>query len=292
MSAIVDAYPDLKRDLKFFPLGVKSPQTLTSAQIEHYNEKGYIAPISVFGSTEIAAIRSYFDELLPKALNAGWNSYEIVNWHKHCCGVWDIVTQPKILDYVQDLIGDTVILRHSHFFTKLPGDGKRVSWHQDASYWPLSPSKVVSVWLAIDDVDESNAAMQIIPGSHLNAQVPFSESMPEEQNVLNQTVSNPEQYGAAPVSLNLRAGHMSLHSDWILHASEPNNSPRRRCGFAMRFLSSDVRAFEGWNQHSVVCRGLDPSGHWVHNSRPDGELIPVKVQEAEPASHGWTDRDK
>lgn len=25
----------------------------------------------------------------------------------------------------------------THYFAKQPGDGKQVSWHQDASYWPL-----------------------------------------------------------------------------------------------------------------------------------------------------------
>ena len=288
MAAILDAYPDLGRDLRFFPLGVDDPKLLTHEQIQHYNEKGYIAPITVFDEDEMAEMRGYFDELLPKALEAGWNSYEIVNWHKTCRGVWDIVTQSKLLDYVQDLLGETIICRHSHFFTKLPGDGKRVSWHQDASYWPLSPSKVVTAWLAIDDVDESNSAMRIIPGSHLHAQLPFSESDEEEQNVLNQTVRDPEQYGDPPVSLNLRAGQISLHSDWLLHGSEPNVSDRRRCGFAMRYLSSDVRAFEGWNENSIICRGSDPSGHWVHHPRPAGEDIPVKVAEADPQSHGWT----
>ena len=165
---------------------------------------------------EIAEIRAYFDELLPKALAEGWNSYELTNWHMHCRGVWDLVTHPRILNVVQDLVGETIICRHSHFFTKMPRDGKRVSWHQDASYWPLSPSKVVSVWLAIDDVDEDNAAMQVIPGSHLNAQLPFHESSPDEQNVLNQTVRDADNYGD-PVSLNLRAGQISLHSDWVLH---------------------------------------------------------------------------
>ena len=28
-------------------------------------------------------------------------------------------------------------------FAKLPSDGKRVSWHQNAFYWPLTPSRVV-----------------------------------------------------------------------------------------------------------------------------------------------------
>ena len=42
----------------------------------------------------------------------------------------------------------------------MPHDGKAVAWHQDASYWPLSPSKTVTVWLAIDDADVDNAVDQ------------------------------------------------------------------------------------------------------------------------------------
>lgn len=286
MSHYLDAYPDLERDLRFFPLGVETPELLTPTQIQHYNENGFIAPIDVLDADEIAEIRAYFDELLPKALAAGWSNYEITNWHKQCREVWDIVTQPKLLDYVQDLLGETIILRHSHFFAKLPGDGKRVAWHQDASYWPLSPSKVVSAWLAIDDADIDNGALQIIPRSHLNAQVPFKLSDPEEHNILNQTVVDPERYGDAPVTLELKAGQISLHSDWLLHSSEVNHSQRRRCGLAMRFLASDVRAYQGWNQHSIVCRGVEPSGHWANHPRPEGEYIPPKNDKAELTSHG------
>ena len=106
MTQHLDAYPELERDLRFFPLGVDSPRTLTELQIQQYNERGYIAPIDLLDADEIAHIRAYFDWLLPMALKAGWNSYEITNWHKHCAGVWDIVTQPKLLDYVQDLLGE------------------------------------------------------------------------------------------------------------------------------------------------------------------------------------------
>lgn len=278
MPTVTDAYPELDRDRRFFPLGVKNPARLTRQQIDHYNEKGYIFPLEVFNKDEIDEIRAYFDQLLPRALAAGWGSYDITNWHKSCAGIWDLVTQDRILDYVQDLLGETLILRHSHFFAKLPGDGKQVSWHQDASYWPLSPSKVVSAWLAIDDSDPDNGAMQVIPGSHRHAQVAFETSRPEENNVLHQTVADPEKYGDPPVALTLNAGQMSLHTDWILHGSEPNLSARRRCGLAMRFLSADVRAYKGWNQHSIVCRGHDPSGHWADHPRPTGEEIPEKAE--------------
>lgn len=276
MTERSDAFPELERDLRFFPLGVDEPRHLSGEQVRQYNERGYVFPIDIFSASEIEAIRAYFDELLPQALAAGWNSYELTNWHKHCRGVWDIVTDSRIIDVMEDMLGETVILRHSHFFAKLPGDGMRVSWHQDASYWPLTPSKVVSAWLAIDDVDLGNGAMQVIPGSHLNAQVAFRDSAEEERNVLNQTVEQPEAFGDPPVALELRAGQISLHSDWVLHGSEPNESTRRRCGLAMRYLSKDVRAYNGWNAHSVICRGEEPTGHWADHPRPAGELIPTK----------------
>ena len=101
------------------------------------------------------------------------------------------------------------------------------------------------------------------------------DSTATENNVLFQTVDNAADYGDAPVALEMRAGQISLHSDWILHGSEPNGSKRRRCGPAMRYLSTDVRAYNGWNANSIWCRGTDAGGHWTNHPRPDGELIPT-----------------
>ena len=206
---------------------------------------------------------------------AGWSNYDVVNWHKTCRGIWDIVTEPRTIDVVADLLGDTVVLRHSRLFAELPGDAKRISWHQDASYWPLTPSRVVSAWLAIDDTDVDYSAMQVIGGSHHHAQLTFRDSTAAENNVLYQTVDNAADYGDPPAALEMRAGQISLHSDWILHGSEPNGSNRRRCGLAMRYLSTDVRAYDGWNANSIWCRGTDPRGHWANHPRPHGEHIPT-----------------
>lgn len=277
MTAQTDAFPDLNRVRQFFPLGVAEPKKLSQAQINQFNEKGYIFPLDLFRPEEVIAQRAYFDDLLEKAFAAGWNSYEINGWHKHCAAIYDLVTDNRILDYVQDLLGENLVLWGTHYFTKMPGDGKRVSWHQDASYWPLTPSKTVTAWLAIDDADVDNGAMQFIPGSHLHAQVAFEDSQAEEDNVLYQTVPDAEGYGDPPVVVELQAGQISLHTDWLLHGSEPNLSDRRRCGLTMRFVSADVRALKGWNQNSIICRGCDPSGHWVNHPRPEGEHIPQKT---------------
>ena len=130
---------------------------------------------------------------------AGLDNYGINAWHTSCAGIYDLVSDSRILDYVADLLGETVILWGSHYFNKLPGDGKRVSWHQDATFWALSPSKTVTVWLALDDTDVENGAMTLIPGSHQHGAIEYIDSRPEENNVLWQTVPGAPQYGAAPV---------------------------------------------------------------------------------------------
>ena len=214
------------------------------------------------------------DAVAQRAKEAGHSSYSINGWHRHCRGIYDLLHEKRILDYAEDLLGPNLVSIMTHYFSKEPGDGKQVSWHQDASYWPISPSRVVSAWLAIDDSDSENAALQVVPGSHRGGQVGFADSAAGEHNVLNQTVPNPDDYGD-PVTLELKAGEMSLHSDWTLHGSGRNTSKRRRCGLAMRFLAPGVTAHLGWNEHSIVCRGEDLEQHWANNPRPTTEALPA-----------------
>jgi chlorinating enzyme len=213
---------------------------------------------------------------MARAAAKGWSAYSINGWHLRSETQYDLITEPRILNYLQDLLGETLICWGTHYFCKLPGDTKRVSWHQDASYWPLTPSKTVTVWLAIDDVDVENGAMQVVPRSHLHGQIAFEQSKPEEDNVLYQTVPDVSPWGDAPVPMVMRAGQISLHSDLLVHGSEPNPSTRRRCGLTMRFVPADVRALTGWNKQAVIARGSDPSGHWPNNPRPVGDTIPEK----------------
>lgn len=276
MTSTSNAYPELERDLSFHPVENPQPQKLTREQIHQYNDRGFIFPLDVFSDHEAAAHRAYFDCLMERAEAAGWGNYSINGWHRQCRGIYDLVTEGRILDYVQDLIGEDLICWGTHYFCKLPGEGKRVSWHQDASYWPLTLSKTVTVWLAIDDADEENGAMQVIPGSHRHGQIDFEPSTAQENNVLGQSVHDALQYGDVPEALAMRAGQISLHTDLLLHGSEPNISMRRRCGLTMRFVPPEVQAYNGWNETSVVCRGSDLTSHWVQHSRPEGDTVPER----------------
>jgi non-haem Fe2+, alpha-ketoglutarate-dependent halogenase len=177
------------------------------------------------------------------------------------------LTSPRIVACIRDLLGENVIAWGSHYFCKLPRDAKRVSWHQDASYWPLTPSKTATVWLAIDDADRQNGCMRFIPGTHQYGHLTYRLSESDEQNVLDQSVENPERFGD-PIDVELEAGEISIHSDLLLHGSEANQSDRRRCGLTLRYCAADVRAGLDWNQKGVIVSGADPSGHWANPARP------------------------
>ncbi len=257
----------IERDLRFYPSTVTDPQVLTNEQVESYNRDGYVRPIRIFSSDEISDIRRYFDELLAKVIAAGGDSYSISTAHLKYGRVYDILTDSRIVAAVKDILGKDVVGWGSHFFCKMPHDGKAVAWHQDSSYWPLTPSKAVTVWLAIDDADTENACMRFISGSHHFGHLTYRPSDSTEHNVLNQSIDNAEQYGE-PVDDCLQAGEVSLHSDLLLHGSNANDSDRRRCGLTLRYAAADVRAHLGWNGKGVIVSGSDPSGHWANPPRP------------------------
>ena len=257
----------LKREVGFHPVENTKPVCLTSSQVRDFNRQGFVRPISVFTEKETVSIRSYFDNLLAKVMASGEDSYSISTAHLKYGRVYDLLNTPKIVACVRDLLGENLIGWGAHFFCKMPRDGKRVSWHQDASYWPLSPTKTATVWLAIDDAGTENACMRFLSGSHLHGHLTFRPSRPEEHNVLNQTVEDVDQYGA-PIENVLKAGQMSIHSDLLLHGSEENQSERRRCGLTLRYCAADVSAGLGWNGKGVVVSGLDDRGHWANPARP------------------------
>ena len=76
--------------------------------------------------------------------------------------------ESRTRDKVEDLLGPNFFCWGSHFFCKLANESDHgfVPFHQDATYWPFDHNRTVTVWLAIDDADEENSAMNFIKGSH------------------------------------------------------------------------------------------------------------------------------
>jgi len=248
---------------------------LSSAERQQFIEQGYVKNLQVFAPPAVAALQAKFQEFaarLPPAIDIN----RVNMWHKASAWFHALCRTPAILDCVEDLIGPDFFQWGGQFFVKFPGDGSIVPWHQDAQYWPLTPRRTVTVWLAIYDADAANAAMQVVAGSHRVGD--FAHRRNDDPNyVLAQEVDAASIHQQDIVTLDLRAGEMSLHDDGLLHGSGPNTSDRVRCGLTMRFSPTNVKAdlavwptFEAYMARGDDTRHLNPIGRI-----PTGEGFPV-----------------
>jgi hypothetical protein len=258
---------DLPREVGFVPSTNASPKFLRPEQIAGYNDHGYLMPFDGLDASEAAELRAFFDGVLAAFVELGRDSYSISTAHLRFARIYELVKHPKIVGPVCDLLGDDVVAWGSHFFCKMPRDGKQVAWHQDSTYWPLSPTQTVTVWLAIDDADPENANMRFIPDSHKHGLIDYDKS-DDNRDVLNMVVENPGQYGGEPIDVALKAGQFSMHSDQLLHGSEANQSDRRRCGLTNRYAAADVKTWFGWDQKGVLVKGEDRHGNWLNPPSP------------------------
>jgi len=146
-----------------------------------------------------------------------------------------LVSDPRLLDIAELFIGPDFALFASHYISKPAGDGQPVLWHQDGSYWPLEPMKVVSLWLAVDDSNPENGCMRVVPGTqHMDLQA--LEERTDVANILRSGIDESVVDESKAVDVVLKAGDVSVHHPSIIHGSNANRSPRRRCGLTIRYI--------------------------------------------------------
>lgn len=66
----------------------------------------------------------------------------------------------------KDLLGEDVVCKTVEYFNKPPKIGKATPPHQDGYYFMLDPQQAVTMWLALENVDEENGCVKYVRGSH------------------------------------------------------------------------------------------------------------------------------
>src|SRR5947209_8374632 len=117
---------------------------LTDAQIEAYRSDGFLAPIRILDAEGAAEVRRQFDAL---EAEVGREQAEIglLDRHFDTPFIWDLATNPQVLDCVESLLGPNILLLATHFFCKYGQGAKFVAWHQDATYWGLEPPNALTI---------------------------------------------------------------------------------------------------------------------------------------------------
>lgn len=155
----------------------------------------------------------------------------------------DYKSQPRWLALARALLGEDVEAQEPEWFNKPAGTESPTPPHQDNYYFNLKPPRVVTIWLALDPVDEENGCLRYVAGSHRRGLRPHGRS-----NVLgfSQGITDfgPDDT-AREVRIEIQPGDVAVHHGETIHRADPNRSKTRsRRAFAMVIKGQSCRRDE------------------------------------------------
>jgi non-haem Fe2+, alpha-ketoglutarate-dependent halogenase len=249
-------------------------KTLSDAQVRYFREQGWLAPLRAMDSAEaadcVARIAAY-------EVKMGESANRSLKIKGHLAMPWlvAVARSPGILDALEDLIGPDTMLFGASIFAKGGKDRAYVSWHQDSAYFGLHPHEEITAWVAFTDSNAENGALQVLPRTHLGADLPHEETYASD-NMLARGQSLQIGDDSSAVTIELKAGEFSLHHERTAHGSKPNRSAAPRIGFAFFYIPTHVCSTIGRRSATVV-RGVDNYGHWDADPLPQFDLDPVAL---------------
>ena len=243
---------------------MKQAENLVRGQ---YEQDGYVVVRDVLDSGLVREASAHVDWLLAK--NPGLRPEQLGHTLMRDDPFWvRLVGDERLLGIAEQFIGPHIALFASHYISKPPYDGQAVLWHQDGSYWPLDPMEVVTLWLAIDESTPENGCLRVIPGTHTLA-LQTLRPRKDVANVLESEMDPSFVDESRAVDLVLAPGDVSVHHPHVIHGSNANLSPKRRCGLTIRYIPTSTRIVtEKPHPSAFLLRGEAVPGVNVYQPRP------------------------
>jgi ectoine hydroxylase-related dioxygenase (phytanoyl-CoA dioxygenase family) len=197
---------------------------------QFYEENGYLLVPGVFSTGEVEEMRDAIARILETVAatehdrSHTWagvdQSLQLKGFHdlQYHDGIFTrMVAHPRVVAILTDLIGPNVQLHHSKMLVKPPEQGAPFPMHQDYPYFPHERHTVLAASIHLDDTDEENGCLHVIPGSHkLGPLAAEGES---------HTVDYPLESGTACPAA---AGDVLFFNYLTIHGSGVNRSTRTR----------------------------------------------------------------
>ena len=223
---------------------------VSQEQIAQYRDEGYTIVRQLFSPEEVAFFREHYMAMRaegPKPGDYGAHTYvgddplykfpRLINMHH-----WDEHTMRWLLDerfksVLMTLTGREPYAAQTMLYFK-PPKARGQALHQDNWYLRAAPGTCIGSWLALDDCDEANGCLQIVPGSN-KWPLLCSVEADSAQSFTNNTVALPPDTPVLPMIM--RAGDVLFFHGAVVHGSMPNvTADRFRRALIGHYLDGDV----------------------------------------------------
>jgi len=217
---------------------------LSAAQLEQYDEQGFLAVGPLLTGEGVAAMR---DEVMrawesvkgPFDPNNTWLENALLpNIHHQSDIVRRFYFSGPLVDIAEQIIGPNIKGATSQLTFKMRGNTKPFAWHQDNGYGELDPYNAITCLTALDDADEENGCLWLVPGSHKTGQFIVAHSLGDKRKS-REIALDVDESKAVPMPM--RAGESLVFHCHMLHKSDGNRSKNRdRRILFVRYADADA----------------------------------------------------
>lgn len=170
------------------------------------------------------------------------------------------VSRPEFVQIVTTFLGPDVDLYWNQTVFKYPEGEKVFPWHQDDAYTPVTPAPYLTLWLAINDANEENGCISVLPGSHHMGLRPHEQS---PIGLVGYSNEAEEQGVLVPVS----AGSVAAFWSLTLHKSGANRSKGMRKAYVIQYCPKGLRKLSDGSLIEgliPISRDGKPCAHGTH----------------------------
>ncbi|NEQ39037.1 MAG: phytanoyl-CoA dioxygenase [Okeania sp. SIO3I5] len=148
---------------------------LSSEQLQHYQDRGYLFLPNVFDRAEVEVMKAelpavYGENSLGKIVEEDGKTVRIVHGSHTKSDVFKRLSQhPRIIDPVMQILESAVYIHQFKISAKVAFEGDIWQWHQDYVYYKeedgIPEPRIVNTAIFLDEVNEFNAPLMLVPGS-------------------------------------------------------------------------------------------------------------------------------
>ena len=223
---------------------------LTMEEKNHYDELGYVVVPDFFSAEELSVINQELNQCDTSAQKTGEHEGFTYQLAMLTDKTRAFAHDERILNLIEDIVKPGIAIFSSKLLTKLPNSPSVCHWHQDDAYYTevADSEKRMSIWVPLQDTDERNGCLWIVPGSHKQGLMPYKvkdngtcrKALDEEQVDLSKAIPVP-----------MKAGSILLFHALLWHSSKGNETDHVRRAFIVSYQEATVPIGRG-KQHIVL----------------------------------------
>lgn len=226
---------------------------ISKEHVEEYKRNGFVILKDVVPKEMIAKIQGECERFIEEKdaemdakgvevdeINHKGKRYFIAMKNRSSEPMQELLFGREMEEITSSILGGNVYLFLEQFVVKAADKGMKFSWHQDSGYVKEGHEPYLSCWMPLDDVDEENGTVYLLPYSEAGTDKRVEHVLDEGTNdMVGYDGDNP---GVPAI---LRKGDVALFSSVCFHRSGSNNTDKSRRVLLMQYSKAPILKEDG-----------------------------------------------